>query len=268
MMEKQRSKQSSLILWAAFAALLSQNLVIPVMSTASFEEQKNFYIPDPTIGSPPGGSSTPPSSGHGTPPSHTTPSHGSGSHGTPPANCGNPPKVGHHHNPTPAPPSGGHAGGYYPTPPSTPRPSTPSTPTIVSPPTTPIVDPGTPSTPAIPTPSPPFTCDYWRTHPGLIWGLFGWWGTVGGAFGVATTPGLGSNMNLLQALSNTHTDGFGQLYREGTASLLNSMVSKRFSYTTTQVKNNFAAALSSDKAAAAQAQLFKLANEGRLKPRA
>ncbi|XP_055824936.1 protodermal factor 1 [Solanum dulcamara] len=257
-MEKKRSNQSSLILWATFAALLLQNLVIPVMSSASFEEQKNYYTPDPHIGSPPTGSSTPPS--------HATPSHGS----KPPANCGNPPKGGHHHNPTPASPSGGHSGGYYPHPPSTPTttPSTPSTPTIVTPPTTPIIDPGTPSTPATPTPSPPFTCDYWRTHPGLIWGLFGWWGTVGGAFGVASAPGLGSNMNLLQALSNQHTNGLGQLYREGTASLLNSMVSKRFTYSTTQVKNNFATALSSDKAAAAQAQLFKLANEGRLKPRA
>ncbi|CAN4104440.1 unnamed protein product [Withania somnifera] len=260
-MAKERSKQRSLILWATFAALLLQNLVIPAMSSASFEEQKNYYIPDPHIGSPPTGSSTPPS--------HTTPSHGSGSHGSkPPANCGNPPTGGHHHNPTPASPSGGHSGGYHPPYPSTPTPSNPSTPTIVTPPTTPIIDPGTPSTPGTPTPSPPFTCDYWRTHPGLIWGLFGWWGTVGGAFGVASAPGLGPNMNLLQALSNQHTDGFGQLYREGTASLLNSMVSKRFTYSTTEVKNNFATALSSDRAAAAQAQLFKLANEGRVKPRA
>ncbi|KAF3673854.1 putative cell division control protein 45 -like protein [Capsicum annuum] len=262
-MAKERSKRSSLILWAAFAALLSQNLVVPVVSSASFEEQKNYYIPDPHTGTPPTGSSTPPS--------HATPSHGSSSHGSkPPANCGNPPTGGQHHTPTPASPSGGHSGGYYPHPPSTPTPTptTPSTPTIVTPPTTPIIDPGTPTTPVTPTPSPPFTCDYWRTHPGLIWGLFGWWGTVGGAFGVASAPGLGSNMNLLQALSNQHTDGLGQLYREGTASLLNSMVDKRFTYSTSQVKNNFAAALSSDRAAASQAQLFKLANEGRLKPRA
>ncbi|KAM3302060.1 protodermal factor 1 [Capsicum chacoense] len=262
-MAKERSKRSSLILWAAFAALLSQNLVVPVVSSASFEEQKNYYIPDPHTGTPPTGSSTPPS--------HATPSHGSSSHGSkPPANCGNPPTGGQHHTPTPASPSGGHSGGYYPHPPSTPTPTptTPSTPTIVTPPTTPIIDPGTPTTPVTPTPSPPFTCDYWRTHPGLIWGLFGWWGTVGGAFGVASAPGLGSNMNLLQALSNQHTDGLGQLYREGTASLLNSMVDKRFTYSTSQVKNNFAAALSSDRAAASQAQLFKIANEGRLKPRA
>lgn len=111
-------------------------------------------------------------------------------------------------------------------------------------------------------------CSYWRTNPALIWGLFGWWATVGSAFGVAGAPGLGSNFNLLQALSNTRSDGVGELYKEGTASLLNSMVSKKFPYTTKQVKDNFVAALSSNKAAAAQAAQFKLANEGRFKPRA
>lgn len=111
-------------------------------------------------------------------------------------------------------------------------------------------------------------CSYWRTHPTLIWGILGWWGSVGNAFGVASVPALGANMNLLQALSNTRPDGLGELYREGTASLLNSMVSRRFTYTTDQVRNSFVTALSSDKSASAQAQLFKLANEGRLKPRA
>lgn len=69
-------------------------------------------------------------------------------------------------------------------------------------------------------------------------------------------------MNLLQALSNSRTDAYGDLYREGTASLLNSMVSRSFTYTTNQVRDRFVSALSSDKSAAAQAQLFKLANEG------
>ncbi|MQL67607.1 hypothetical protein F6Q10_34905, partial [Streptomyces vinaceus] len=154
-----------------------------------------------------------------------------------------------------------------------PTPTTPSTPTIETP-TTPTIDPGTPSTPGgggsypSPTPttpiitpgtpsapgvfpidpnSPPFTCDYWRTHPALIWGLFGWWGTVGNSFGVASVPGFGSNMNLLQALSNSRTDAYGDLYREGTASLLNSMVSKSFTYTTNQVRDSLVSALSSDK---------------------
>ncbi|CAI9757192.1 unnamed protein product [Fraxinus pennsylvanica] len=276
-MERKNSKHSSVLLSATIAALLTQHLVIPVMSSATFEDQKTYYSPDPSSHTPPSHGS---GGGHGTPtPSHGTPSHGGGSYGrTPPSgNCGNPPSGGHH----PTPPTGG-GGGYYNPPPS----STPTTPTIVSPPiilsppTTPI-DPGTPvtpidpGTPSIPSPpfafdpnSPPFTCNYWRTHPGLIWRLFGWWGTVGGAFGVASLPGLGSSTNLLQALSNTRPDGLGALYREGTAALLNSMVHRGFPYTTRQVRDRFAAALSSNKAAAAQAKLFKQANEGRTKPRA
>lgn len=91
---------------------------------------------------------------------------------------------------------------------------------------------------------------------------------MGNSFGVTSLPGIGASMNLQQALSNTRTDGYGTLYREGTASLLNSMVSKAFPFTTGQVRESFIAALSSNKAAAAQGKLFKLANEGRLKPRA
>lgn len=103
---------------------------------------------------------------------------------------------------------------------------------------------------------------FWKTHPAWIWGLFGYWGTVGGVFGA---PTLGSSLNLQQALANTRSDGIGSLYREGTASLLNSMVSNKFPYTTQEVKDRFVVALSSDKAAAAQAQLFKVANEARIK---
>lgn len=75
-------------------------------------------------------------------------------------------------------------------------------------------------------------------------------------------------MSLQQALSNTRTDGYGSLYREGTASLLNSMVSHKFPYTTREVRESFVSALASNKAAAAQGQLFKQANEGKLKTRA
>ncbi|KAI3465892.1 hypothetical protein Pfo_022555 [Paulownia fortunei] len=277
-MERKRSKQASVLLWAAVAALFSQNLVIPVMSAVNFEDQKNYYSPDPNARTPPTVSYTPPAHGSGGGHATPTPSHGGGSYGgTPPANCGNPPSGGHHH-PTPSPPRGG-GGGYYYSPPT----STPTTPTIVSPPTivtppsTPTIVPGTPTTPGITIPSPPFpfdpnsppfTCTYWRNHPTLIWGLFGWWGTVGNAFGVSSLPGFGAHMNLLQALSNTRTDGLGELYREGTAALLNSMAHTKFPYTTTQVRDSFVTALSSNKAAEAQAQLFKLANEGRIKPRA
>ncbi|KAK9076319.1 hypothetical protein SSX86_004653 [Deinandra increscens subsp. villosa] len=255
-------------------------------------------VPSPPIGyssSPPpthggSGGSTPPA--HHTPPVHHTPSHGGsggGSHGggghhhqggSPPANCGNPsphtpvdPRSPPHHTPSPptyhyTPPAGG--GGtpsspptYHYTPPAGGG-GTPSLPPIVLPPTTPGI-PLVPSPPFDPN-SPPSpiggTCDYWRNHPAVIWGLFGWWGTtIGSAFGVTSLPATGSHLNLVQALSNTRTDGIGALYREGTASLLNSIVNKNFPYSTSHVKDSFAAAIGSNKAAAAQARVFKLANE-------
>ncbi|PWA97316.1 hypothetical protein CTI12_AA029880 [Artemisia annua] len=87
------------------------------------------------------------------------------------------------------------------------------------------------------------------------------------AFGVTTLPGTGAHLNLLQALQNTKPDGISALYREGTASLLNSMVNKNFPYSTSHVKDSFVAAIGSNKAAAAQARVFKLANEGHMKLR-
>ncbi|KAA0054578.1 hypothetical protein IC582_026434 [Cucumis melo] len=236
-----RSKQASALLFTLLAGLLSQSLLIPVLST-SITDQKSYYSPpDPHSGSPPSGS-------HGSP---IPPSHGNG--GTP-----------HYSTPTPSTPSGG--GGYY-NPPSSggSPPSTPVDPGTPSTPSTPSV-PSTPSTPTIPTT--PFTCNYWLNHPGLIWGVLGWWGTLGNAFGATNVPGFGTNLNLLQALSNTRNDGYGALLREGTASYLNSLASNRFPYTTKQVRTSFVSALSSNKAAGDQANTFKLANEGKIKPRA
>ncbi|XVE86271.1 hypothetical protein DITRI_Ditri18aG0022000 [Diplodiscus trichospermus] len=302
-MERERSKQVSLFRWILVATLLSHNLVIPVTSTI-FEDHKNFYYPapDPHTGSPPSGSHGTPSHGSGgsyggTPPSHGTPSHGGGYHPTPSTpsggNCGTPP----HEPSTPSTPSHTPShGGYYHSPPTSGGGSPPTsgggspptsgggsppsygggsppTPVTVSPPTTPIIDPGTPTVhppPFFPAPTPPIggTCDFWRNHPTLIWGLLGWWGTVGSALGVTNVPGFGATMSLPQALSNTRTDGLGALYREGTASFLNSMVNNRFPFSTNQVRDSFVAAVGSNSAAAAQARLFKLANEGHLKPRA
>ncbi|KAL9319704.1 hypothetical protein ACSQ67_011543 [Phaseolus vulgaris] len=265
-MERKRS-HASLTMLAMLVGLLSQSLVIPVMSI-TVEDQKNYYTPDPHAGTPPQVSPIlcshrSPPHGHGSSP----PSHGGGSYTPTPStpsggNCGSSPP---HHDPTPStpstpstPPSGGYYGG------------TPPTPITVSPPTTPV-DPGTPSIPSPPyTPSPsPFTgtCNYWRNHPAIIWGILGWWGTLGSAFGVSSVPGFSPGLSLPQALSNTRSDGIGALYREGTASFLNSMVNNKFPYTTNQVRDRFVASLSSNKAAQAQAQLFKMANEGRMKPK-
>ncbi|KAK7259082.1 hypothetical protein RIF29_24678 [Crotalaria pallida] len=267
---ERKTSHVSLTILAMLAALLSQNLVIPVMCSTTVEDQKNYYTPDPHTGTPPTGShSSPPS--HGSGGSTSPPSHHHGTPSTPSGgNCGSPP-----HDPstpsTPSnPPSGG--GGYYNSPPPSGG-GSPPTPITVSPPTTPI-DPGTPSIPSVPPflPSPsPFTgtCNFWSSHPGMIWGLLGWFGTLGSAFGVPSVPGFGSGgVTLPQALSNTRTDGIGALLREGTASYLNSLVNNKFPYTTNQVKDGFVASLNSNKAAAAQAKLFKMANEGRMKPRA
>ncbi|KAJ4982060.1 hypothetical protein NE237_032897 [Protea cynaroides] len=278
----QRRSPNSLFIWALIAVFVSQNLVIPVMSR-TFEDQKNYYFPPtPCIEDP---YKSPP---HGTSPSHgSTPSHGSGgsynptpstpSHGSGGSYNPTPSTPSHgsggSHNPTPSTPSAPStgSGGYYHSPPSSGTGGgTPSSPTVgPSTPTIPVISP--PSTPLLPDPNTPLTgtCTFWRTHPGLIWSLLGWWGTLGGVFGSAGigTTALGANLSLPQALANTRRDGIGALYREGTASYLNSMVNKKFPFTTTQVKDSFVRAVASNKAAAAQAELFKQANEGRLKPR-
>ncbi|KAL3631537.1 hypothetical protein CASFOL_024521 [Castilleja foliolosa] len=231
-----RSMHAFLLLWAT--ALLSRVTSEPMI----FEDQKNFfYYPDPNARTPP----TPTVS-------YTPPTHSGGGHTPTPSsggNCGSTPSGGGHYHPTPTTP---HKGG-----------------TTVAPPThvipTPTITVPSPPSPFDPN-SPPFTCTYWKNHPTLIWGLFGYWGSVGSAFGISSSSLPGDHMSLLQALSNKRMDGFGELYRQGTAALLNSMAHTKFPYTTAQVKDSFVVALSSDKAAAAQAQLFKLANEGKLKP--
>ncbi|EPS67965.1 protodermal factor 1.3 [Genlisea aurea] len=142
-----------------------------------------------------------------------------------------------------------------------------SSPIAVKPPAyqTPTVVPHTPSPPPLglnPN-SPPFPFVFWRNNPQLVWRLVGWWGgTLGNAFGISQFPGFGSHANVLQALSNDRNDGYGELYREGTAGLLNAMARTRYAYSVNEVRDNFVAALASDAAAATQAQLFKVANEG------
>ncbi|XXG90352.1 hypothetical protein AAC387_Pa12g2137 [Persea americana] len=257
-MEKQRSK-NALLIWVLLAGLVSHNMVMLVASRnleEGFNDQKHYYSPyphkSPPKGHEPPSCGTPPDGGGGYPNPPPTPSYGGSPPVVTPPTIVSPPRCCGQSPPVVTPP------------------------TIVSPPrccgqsppsiTPPYIEPGTPSTPMIPN-TPPFiigTCTFWKTHPTWIWGLFGYWGTVGGVFGV---PTLGSSLSLQQALANTRSDGMGSLYREGSASLLNSMVSNKFPYTTQQVKDSFVAALSSDKAAAAQAQLFKQANEGQIKLR-
>lgn len=48
-----RMESKKLLLWAAMAALFSHNLVIPVTSEVGFDDQKNYYTPDPNARPPP-----------------------------------------------------------------------------------------------------------------------------------------------------------------------------------------------------------------------
>ncbi|KAL9275085.1 Protodermal factor 1-like protein [Drosera capensis] len=189
-------------------------------------------------------------------------------HRTPRPSCGTPstPSI------TPVTPSIPLPRVSPPIPRPTPRPTPVVVPPVVNPPVllpppSPISVPGTPSAPFPFDPNtPPFTCDYWRNHPTIIWGVLGWWGTLGSAFGTTTFPGTSlpglpglptPSDSLVQALSNTRNDGYGDLYREGVASFLNSVADpSNFPFSTKQVRDSFVAALSSDKAAASQAQFI------------
>lgn len=44
------SRQVSVLIFGLIAGLLSQNLVIPVMSAATLGDQKTYYSPDPHSG--------------------------------------------------------------------------------------------------------------------------------------------------------------------------------------------------------------------------
>ncbi|XP_073016900.1 uncharacterized protein [Primulina eburnea] len=247
-MEKKTSVQASVLI--LISVMLSQSLVL---SSATFEEQKSFFNFPPSVYTPPSQSSgsgsypcpTPSKGG-----SYTSPTPSKGSSYTP-----TPSKGGSYKSPTPS--KGGSYGGKPPSKGSSSSPAYQS-PSVSTP--TPVyhTPPSSPQTP-------PYSCIYWKSNPGLIFAVFGWWGTVCSAFNTPTIPGFSPRTSLLQALSNTRTDGYGDLYREGTAALLNSMAhSASYPYSTAQVRNGFTAALSSKGAAAAQAKLYKMANEGRV----
>ncbi|KAL9661888.1 hypothetical protein QQ045_026716 [Rhodiola kirilowii] len=282
--------------------------VLSAAAPGGYDDMKCVSPPPPTDpygGRPPSG---PPRHGGGgrrgsTPCRSPPPSCGGGS---PPGDGGSTPTD---PGITPSPTTPGGGGAYNPSPPTAGSPplvlSPPPTPFIDpgfggSPPTTPYIDPGTggtppflpispgfpgilPGTPGLPgilpgTPifmpdpnSNPFsgTCDFWRNNPGIIWGLLGWWGTLGSIFGTSSLPSVSPSMTLPQALSIPRdADGFTSLYREASASYLNSMAYRHFPYSPKQVRDQLASALHSNRAAGHQARVFKLANEGRLKPRA
>ncbi|KAG2606566.1 hypothetical protein PVAP13_4NG046164 [Panicum virgatum] len=105
------------------------------------------------------------------------------------------------------------------------------------------------------------TCDYWKSHPDAIISCIGSLGSILGSFGDVCSAFFGSKLQTLQdALCNTRTDCYGDLLREGAAAYLNSVAAQKYAYTTQQVKDCIAVALTSEAAAAAQAAMFKKAN--------
>ncbi|KAJ8485258.1 hypothetical protein OPV22_017743 [Ensete ventricosum] len=252
-MESEKKGRTLELVRFVLMVLFFQEVVTPATSRkpeGGFVYGKNYYSPDPYT--------TPP-------PSDATP-------------CPTPSRGGGHGAPSRRQPTPSHGGGGYYAPPSVPVVTTPPSPTygpVTPAPLVPLVPP-TPTYPVIPSPPAtpllpfdpntfPFTCDYWRKHSAAIWGLIGYWGTVGQLFGPPAAAAFGRSLSLPEALANTRADGIGALYREGTASLLNSLASKSFVFSTQQVRDAFNAAVVSDKAAAAQARVFKKANEGHLK---
>ncbi|KAK3446228.1 protodermal factor 1 [Eucalyptus grandis] len=295
------------VMVVGWSLLLQSFLLVEVIGTELKDGKAYYSPPGPRSRSPPSGSRGRGSTPRVTSPT-TARSCGSPPRGQDPSRSTRPPSGGYYRSPptsggtpstpvttpvdprtpstptTTSPPSGG----YYPSPTS--GGDSPPTTVTSTPPATPI-DPGTPSFPSITAPpfgfptAPPFgfppfgfppiinpfirPYNYYLSNPGVIIGLVGFVMPMGPAFRVTTpVPGFPAAQNLIQALGNTSADGLGALYREGTAALLNSIASNRFPFTTAQVRQSFVSALSSNEAASAQARLFKLANEGRLKPRA
>ncbi|KAE8669545.1 hypothetical protein F3Y22_tig00112231pilonHSYRG00315 [Hibiscus syriacus] len=225
-------------IWVLVAGLLFQNCVVSVTSTG-LGEQKNYYpSPDPHAGTPPSGS-------HGTPTQErSTPS----SPSLTPSN-GNPPSYGGG-----SPPS--YGGG---TPPSYGG-GTPPTYGGSSPPT-PTIDPGTPSNPTppfFPAPTPPIggTCDC-----GCVTFIM--------IIDIADTIAVIASIFLEES---PHADmGSAWLVGHFRQCIWCDQRSRFRSHhepaPSTQVRESFVSALGSNSAAKAQARLFKLANEGHLKPR-
>ena len=75
-------------------------------------------------------------------------------------------------------------------------------------------------------------------------------GSLGKTFGAACSLIIGKKLeNLHDALWNTRTDGVGALLREGAAQYLNSIVNKKFPFTTQQVEGCIVVAMTLDGAA-------------------
>lgn len=84
----------------------------------------------------------------------------------------------------------------------------------------------------------------------MIIAVVGSLGNIGKTFSAASNLIIGKKLeNLHDALWNTRTDGVGALLHEGAAQYLNSIVNKKFPFTTQQVEDCIVVAVTFDGAA-------------------
>lgn len=132
-------------------------------------------------------------------------------------------------------------------------------------PTPPVID-----APAVAAPPPHAgSCSYWsKAHPSTLPDLLSFitpildiFSSGAGSSSIQTITSIfGSQMTLHQGLTNTRTDSYGALLRQGSAAVLNSYTYSSYPYNPTQVKSAFRGALVSQQAAAVQATKFENAN--------
>ncbi|KAG0583052.1 hypothetical protein KC19_3G105300 [Ceratodon purpureus] len=169
---------------------------------------------------------------------------------------------------------------YSPTPsgdsPVVPTPVVPTTPDVPYSPTPYTPTPYTPTDPAPTTPAPttPGSCSWWSSNtsnfPDII-SIFttlldvfqtisGGSGGSGGAGSIISSI-FGNQMTVYQGLTNTRTDGYGALARQGSAAILNAYSRPReYPYSPFQVKLQFKNALGNQQSAFQMARVFENAN--------
>jgi len=120
-------------------------------------------------------------------------------------------------------------------------------------------------------PSSPGSCSSWaKAHPSTLPDLLSFITPIKDIFAKAgdsstiqaITSIFGSKITLHQGLTQTGTDGYSSLLRQGSAAILNSYTVRDFPYRPVQVTSAFRGALVSQQAASVMATKFENANLG------
>ncbi|KAH9290498.1 hypothetical protein KI387_034615 [Taxus chinensis] len=104
------------------------------------------------------------------------------------------------------------------------------------------------------------SCDFWSSNFGSWPDILSTMSTIASIFGKPASSMFPSSMTLLQALQNSNSDPYSSLLKQASASMLNAFVYKNFKFSPEDVKAKFGAALTSPRAAGAQAFQFAQAN--------